>query len=143
VIQNSLDRLLAGMAAALRDTVTPAVEDPFARSQLAACVELLHNLATRVEWRRDQLDEVAAAALAATRAAAALAPGLEHDLGPEPSDDADPVRRRDEALARVSLALRWTDDHGGRDDAREPLESFARWHLGVELARLRTGMFSS
>jgi hypothetical protein len=55
VIQNSLDRLLAGMARELRSAVAPAVTDPYAHSQALACAELLDNLAVRIEWRADEL----------------------------------------------------------------------------------------
>ena len=56
-MQNSLERLFDGIAASLREDVAPAVEDPYAKAQVAATIELLANLAVRVEWRADLLRE--------------------------------------------------------------------------------------
>lgn len=56
-MQNSLDTLFDGLAATLRDTVLPAVDDPYAQSQVAAAVELLGNIGSRVEWRAAYLTE--------------------------------------------------------------------------------------
>ena len=139
MIQNSLDRLFAGMATSLRDVVLPATGDDFARSQVSACIELLGNLSTRVQWRSDQLEETTARAREAISAAVALAPTLEEAAADSMSDD--PLVARDDALARVSAALRRCDELDIGDDARAPLLQFARWHLQVELALLRTGMF--
>ena len=41
MIQNSLERLLGGVAAALRDEIAPALEDEFARGQALAGAEIL------------------------------------------------------------------------------------------------------
>jgi hypothetical protein len=56
-VQNSLERLCDGIAASLREDVAPAIEDPYARAQVTAAIELLGNLAARVEWRSDLLRE--------------------------------------------------------------------------------------
>lgn len=60
-MQNSLDRLFEGLSTTLRDTVAPAVDDPYVKSQVLAAVELINNIATRVDWRREPAPEVAAA----------------------------------------------------------------------------------
>jgi hypothetical protein len=139
VMQNSLPRLFAGITDALRDVILPAVGDDYARAQLTACIEVLANVATRVEWRADQLWAVRQRADTAIADAAAAAPGLADAVGPPaPTDDA--VVARDDALARVSAALRWCDAHDA-DDAVAPLVAFAVWQLESELALLRTGMF--
>lgn len=51
-MQNSLDRLLSGIAGALTDVVAPAIEDPYARTQARTAAELIENLRTRVTWQR-------------------------------------------------------------------------------------------
>lgn len=140
-MQNSLQRLFEGMAEALRDVVMPEVADDYARAQIAACIELLANVSTRVEWRVDQVREVTERADAAVGAAVALTPDMANAPGMEAVGGSDAVVARDRALARVSAALRWCDDHPSRDDGAEPLVGFARWHLRHELALLRTGMF--
>jgi hypothetical protein len=55
MMYNSLDRLLDGIAATLRDEIAPQLHDPYARSQAQAAAELLAHLAEHVEWRCDQL----------------------------------------------------------------------------------------
>jgi hypothetical protein len=49
-MQNSLDRLLSGVAQVLAETVAPATADPYARAQALAASELLENLRPRVTW---------------------------------------------------------------------------------------------
>ena len=53
MIQNSLPRLLEGIAQSLHDTVLPNVADSFARGQTLAAIELLRNLASRTQWGDD------------------------------------------------------------------------------------------
>ena len=115
MIQNSLDRLFEGLAASLRDTVAPEVDDPYAKSQVLAAVELLNNLATRVQWRQDQIGADVSAVRAALVAAEAPIPEDEHDRAAH-------LR----ALADVPTDAR-------RAIVREQLER--------ELALLRTGMY--
>jgi len=55
MMYNSLDRLLDGIAATLRDEVAPLVDDPYVRAQTHAAAELIAHLAEHVEWRGDQL----------------------------------------------------------------------------------------
>jgi hypothetical protein len=52
-MQNSLERLLGGMAATLADEVAPALGDPYLRSQAVAAAELLRTLAPRLVWDLD------------------------------------------------------------------------------------------
>ena len=139
LMQNSLPRLFAGINDALVGVVLPAVDDEFARVQLAACIELLGNIAARVEWRADLLDEVTRRAEEAIDAATGLAPGLEAALGAPPTAGAEPIAARDAALARVSRALRWCHAHD--PGAVAPLVAFAAWHLDHERSLLRTGMY--
>ena len=53
MIQNSLPRLLDGIAQSLHDAVLPNVADSFARGQTLAAIELLRNLASRTQWGDD------------------------------------------------------------------------------------------
>lgn len=143
MIQNSLPRLFDGIGDVLRDVVMPEIDDAYVRSQLGACIELLANIATRVDWDRDQLATTVDAAREALSTAAAAAPDL---VGPPAGDwpGPTPVARRDAALADVAGALRRCAEHAGEpgvDEARQALDAFARRHLDHELALLRTGMY--
>lgn len=143
MIQNSLPRLFDGIGDVLRDVVMPEIDDAYVRSQLGACIELLANISTRVDWDRDQLATTVDAAREALSAAATAAPGLVEPPATE-WPGSTPVARRDAALAAVADALRRCDAHAGEqgvDAARQELDAFARWHLDQELALLRTGMY--
>jgi HEAT repeat protein len=66
LMQNSLDRLLAGVAKALHHDVLPQLTDPYAQAQVTAAIEILGNLSTRVTWAADvDVDSLAALASAA------------------------------------------------------------------------------
>lgn len=144
MIQNSLDRLFAGILDTLRDVVLPATDEEYARVQLAACIEILANLATRVEWDRAQLAETSSDAAEALTAAAELADEL-IPFTESTAPPSDPLAARNDALARVSAAIRASDDlpPGLRERASAPLHEFAARHIERELALLRTGMFSA
>ena len=60
MMQNSLERLLAGVASALREDIAPQLEDEFARGQALAGAEILENLAPRAQWRADDAEAVIA-----------------------------------------------------------------------------------
>ena len=51
----SLERVLEGIAATLRTDVIPKVTEEHARSQAVGVIDLINNLAARVEWARDPL----------------------------------------------------------------------------------------
>ena len=53
LMQNSPDRLFAAIARSLRTDVLPGLDDPYARSQVTAAIEILGNLASRLVWRSD------------------------------------------------------------------------------------------
>lgn len=49
-MNNSIERLLAGMVTALRTDIVPRLDDEYAAGQALAIVDLLQNLAGRVDW---------------------------------------------------------------------------------------------
>jgi hypothetical protein len=55
MLQITLDRLMSGIADALRESVAPSLTDAFARSQAETAANLIDNLSTRVDWRSDIL----------------------------------------------------------------------------------------
>lgn len=144
MIQNSLERLLAGISESLRDVVLPATDDAYARAQARACIELIGNLATRVEWRHGYLDEISQAAERALAAASDYCPELS-SIGDDGIERASlsPLLRRDRALRHIALAVRWCEEHDADSHASRVLDDFARWHTDFERELLRTGMYSS
>ena len=128
-MQNSLARIFDGIATSLRDDVVPAVEDPYARAQVTATIELLGNLAERVEWRSDRLREEIERIRAVLETAPARAAVLET---PIPTDNAALVAARTAHLDVLTEA-------GVDDDA---LRDFLAGQLERELGLLRTGMYN-
>lgn len=49
-MNNSLDRLIDGMIATLRDQVIPQVKEDFSRGQAYGVIDLLNNLKLRIDW---------------------------------------------------------------------------------------------
>jgi hypothetical protein len=127
-MQNSLERLFDGIATSLREDVAPAVEDPYARAQVGAAIELLANLAVRVEWRADLLREE----IARVRTVLETAPGRPTLLG-EPVPDGGPGLAASHAAHLDALA------HA--DPAEEPLRELLTWQVEREIGLLRTGMY--
>jgi hypothetical protein len=66
-MNNSLDRLFAGIIASLHSEIIPRLDDEFARGQAYAAVDLLNNLRPRLDWAVAPLAEQIAAQLAAAR----------------------------------------------------------------------------
>jgi hypothetical protein len=147
VIQNSLDRLLEGIAAALRADVAPALADPYARSQAVASAELVENLAQRVEWRCVDLTAVVERVRPLLEDACELAPAGELEAArrlvsespPGGADNAALLRARDEHLAALAEMQAWLAGEAGDDaDAlRERVRAAVGMQLGEELERLR------
>ena len=127
-MQNSLDRLFDGIAVSLRENVAPAVDDPFAKAQVAATIELLANLAVRVEWRADLLREE----IERIRTVLETAPER-----PAVLDEPIPV---DSAALLVSRAAH-LDALAGVDPDEDALRELLTWQLERELSLLRTGMY--
>lgn len=135
-MQNSLDRILDGIARSLTEDVAPLVDDPYAKSQVMAAVELVNNLATRVEWRHEPLLADIEAAREVLTAAGADVPAVE----PGASGAAIAEVRRGYLTAVAALQ--------GTDLARRPevkalLDDLLRSNLDRELNLLRTGMYSA
>jgi hypothetical protein len=147
MIQNSLERLLEGIAAALRDDVAPALDDAYARSQALAGAELIENLVGRVEWRCADLVAVVEGVRPLLAEAAELAPagasGLEaarRVLAEEPpgGDNAALLRTRDAHLRALAGVQDWLAEAGTEaDPLREHARAAIGAQLGDELDRLR------
>lgn len=143
-MQNSLSRLLEGMAQTLHHAVLPNLEDDYARAQVTACIEILGNLESRATWAPEQAErrvrrlvdtiaEVAPGlpddpALTAVRAVAARAARGERD-------------QESPAVLRAFADLqRWLAGAPGHP-AFGPVTAAVAADLDEELDRLRTARF--
>jgi hypothetical protein len=127
-----VDRLLEGIAQALRDEVLPHVGDDFARMQVKAAVELLGNLADRIEWDAADLARE-------DERWGALVETLRHAGWPGPAPA--PADRR-ELLEQVADGVRWLEEHpDAGPEARAGVNRELHAITSDEIARLRRAMF--
>jgi hypothetical protein len=127
-MQNSLDRLFEGLATSLREDVAPAVEDPYAKAQVSAAIELLANLAARVEWRADLLHEE----IERSRTVLETAPE-------RPALLDTPVPESGAALSDAHAAYLGALADADVDEVA--LRAFLSWQVERELSLLLTGMY--
>jgi hypothetical protein len=133
-MQNSLERLLAGIAETLREVVRPALTDPYAAAQAAAAAELLENLATRVEWRRDLL------AARAERVAALLRRAGRPTPTSAPAETATAAELA-EALRELLAELASLQARGLPQSLAPDIEAFLRTELAEEERLVRSSMY--
>jgi aminoglycoside phosphotransferase (APT) family kinase protein len=144
-LQVPLSRLFEGLAAVLRDDVAPGVADSYARSQISAAIELLANLATRVEWSAGAQLEAVAGARSVLEAAPEEAPARVHEVAdaafPDPADARAVAAARSSHFEALADLQRWLDGTAGHEALRAALSAFLLEDLAAELARLRSGMY--
>lgn len=74
----SLERLIEGIIATMRTDVIPNVSDAYARGQAVGVIDLLNNIAARVEWSRKPIEVAVVEKLDALRRVGELVPELGH-----------------------------------------------------------------
>lgn len=107
-MNNTLDRLFAGLISSLHGEIIPRLDDEFARGQAYAAMDLLNNLRPRIDWAVGPLAEQIATQLAAAQRIATLAPeqALPEELKAQPQPATGEAMRSyrdalDEHLCRV------------------------------------------
>ena len=123
MMYNSLDRLLDGIAATLRDEVAPHVDDPYVRAQAHAAAELIAHLAEHVEWRCDQLR--------AEIDAARVVLGVDDDPAVRMIDNQELVDTHDRLLVAVAELQQSTAETTNH----ETIDNFVRTYHTNELDR--------
>jgi hypothetical protein len=144
--QNSVERILQGVAKAIDETVVPHLNDRFAAMQAKAMVELLRNVSVRVEWRCSSLIEE-------NRQISDLLTVLER-AGWQPAADPDvntaavpgtPGEEQRRLLTRLAAGIQWLEGQTSTaptvQEAREALRSFLLSTFEADGAMMRTGMF--
>ncbi len=139
-MNNSLDRLIEGIIAALRTHVIPNISDAYARGQAIGVIDLLNNIAPRLEWARAPLAEAVAERRNAIRAVRTLlpeAPATDTELSDQALAAAGCVElmaERDRLDGVIADLIAWTHgkDGGGDVDAAIAL---LRRHVHEELKR--------
>jgi hypothetical protein len=124
----SLERLFEGIVTTLRADVIPNVGDPYARGQAVGVIDLINNIAARVEWAR-------APALEAVREKRRLLSGVAAALE-EPSPEAGGAlesfgsaqlsTERARLEADICEAMKRAHGRSGESAAREALSLMIR-----------------
>jgi hypothetical protein len=139
-VNNSLERLIGGIVATLRTHVIPNVTDGYARGQAIGVIDLLNNIAPRLEWARGPLAEAVAERRSAIRAVRALLPdapagaeGLSDQALAEVSSAALAVER-DRLDGEIADLIAWTHRGGAHGDVAAAV-ALLRRHVHEELKR--------
>lgn len=151
MLQNSLERLLVGMARTLHQRVLPALDDRAVMAQVRAMIELLGNISTRVAWDVGHLAEIRGRLLTAL-AAVAGCDGAPLEVAaalarPSPSPAEPEALRADVVglLETFAAAQGWRagadPQVAGAAEAVAEVDAFAAWYLAEELSRLRSASF--
>jgi len=138
-MNNSLERLIAGIIATLRTDVIPNVSDAYARGQAIGVIDLLNNIAPRLEWARAPLAEAVAQRRNAVRAVRALVPhapagaaGLSDQAIAAASSEL--AAERDRLDGEISDLIARTQSAGASGDVAAAT-ALLRQHVHDELAR--------
>ena len=122
-MNNSLERLIDGMAATLRAEVIPHIEGDYARGQAFGVIYMLNSLKLRTSWSNAFLLGQLQALEVASRALGALADDLPGAPMPDAAtpqalpDAAQLQEARDEGDAKMCALIDWLALYGGRTDA--------------------------
>jgi hypothetical protein len=139
-MNNSLERLIAGIIATLRTDVIPNVTDAYARGQAIGVIDLLNNIAPRLEWARAPLAEAVRERRKAVSAARALlpqAPAGAAGLSEQAIAAASSVElaaERDRLDGEISDLIAWTQGESASGDIAAAT-ALLRQHVHEELAR--------
>ena len=139
-MNNSLERLIAGIIATLRTDVIPNVTDAYARGQAIGVIDLLNNIAPRLEWARAPLAEAVRERRKAVSAARALlpqAPAGAAGLSEQAIAAASSVElaaERDRLDGEISDLIAWTQGESAGGDIAAAT-ALLRQHVHEELAR--------
>jgi hypothetical protein len=139
-MNNSLNRLIEGIIATLRSHVIPNVSDAYARGQAIGIIDLLNNIAPRVEWARAPIAEALSARQQAIGGARALLPEAPAGAqGPDASglaaaDSQTLAAERDRLDSEIADLLHYAHRIASKDSAIAAT-TLLREHIHAELKR--------
>lgn len=117
-MNNSLERLITGMVATLREEVIPQVGSEFARGQAFGVIYMLNSIRLRAEWSVGFYREQLAAQLELGRSLAPLLNDLDAPALPVDADANADSRAlealRDSNEERICALIAWMTSHAER-----------------------------
>lgn len=142
----ALSRLIEGIIATMRSDVIPHVADPYARGQAVGVIDLLNNIAPRVEWMQAPLAANVRAKADLLREVAQLVP--EAPAGPAArvaatADELIALRAELDAAIGDVLALAWPRrDEDGCGRAVAAIKAHLHEEAGADLKKTRKPLFA-
>jgi hypothetical protein len=139
-VSNSLERLIGGIIATLRTCVIPNVTDGYARGQAIGVIDLLNNIAPRLEWARAPLAQAVAERRSAIRAVRAIVPdappGAEGltEQALAAASSAELAAERDRLDGEIADLIAWTHGQSARGDIAAAI-ALLRRHVHEDLKR--------
>lgn len=132
----ALDRLIEGIVATLRSDVIPNVTDAYARGQAVGVIDLLNNIAPRIEWAQRPIQEAVEEKRALLAEIARLSPAAVPDVprGEAASTAEELLAQRGALDARIGDAIAALSKVK-RDDAGAEALALVRRHLHDEQKR--------
>jgi hypothetical protein len=141
----ALNRLFEGVVATLRAEVAPHVGDAYARGQVIGVIDLLNNIAGRVEWAREPL-------LAAVREKRRLLAQVGAALGEAAPDElsvAELIAERARLDAEICEAMRRAHARGADEalgllirHAHDEAAAAMKWTRAPRFAEMASGKAS-
>jgi hypothetical protein len=124
-MNNSLDRLLSGMVATLREEVIPHVDSEYARGQAYGLIYMLNSIQLRASWSPEFLGVQVAAQYALADAIKPLVAGLDAPPVPYRAMNSEVQALevlRNENDGRVCALIEW---HGRVSESMDPQRAAA------------------
>jgi hypothetical protein len=141
-----LDRLIEGIIATMRSDVIPHIADSYARGQAVGVIDLLNNIAPRVEWAQAPLARLVESKAGLLAEIEALAPGVVSPVAcakPDSADDLLAVKARLDAAIGDAVAVIWPRrDEAGFARAAQLLKTHLHDEMRDEMKKTRKPLFA-
>ncbi len=140
-MNNSLNTVLDAISDALRHDILPNLDDPFARSQAIAVIDVIGNLKPVIDWSVDVLAEAVAARREAIAKVAALLDGETatelQEMDTTAPSGSSLIAMRDALDERIAALIDRLHDTAEEDRAAEAI-AVLKEHMVAELERERS-----
>ncbi|WP_158969981.1 hypothetical protein [Chachezhania sediminis] len=143
-MNNSLDRLVAGIIATLRTEVIAHVDNPYARGQAIGVVDLLNNIGAHLEWRHAPLQDAIARRRACIDTVHGLMdlPALPDPVPPASAEDLLAERDRLDSIISALVRQVFGPDTPGPDAARAVLRRHMHDDAEIEMRQVKKPLFA-